>query len=57
MSDYEQLPNITEKLVRYGLANGAEETEIFCVKEKRISISHDGEAIDTSDTESDSSTD
>ncbi len=47
MSDYEQLPNITEKLVRYGLANGAEQTEIFCVKEKRISISHDGEAIDT----------
>ncbi len=47
MSDTNNLSRITEKLVQYGLANGADETEIFGVNEKRTSISHNGESVVT----------
>ena len=44
MSEITDLPN---KLLKFSITNGADEAEIFAVKEKRISIQNTGEAVNT----------
>ena len=40
-----ELIDLTERLLKFSLANGADEAEIFGVKEKRISIHQTGETV------------